>query len=215
MDMITNYYRPKRWVALLLTMLTVCLSASAADLTINAKAWEIGGQVGSTYDVTISNRTYAAGQWDMICLPFDASTSVLDAAFGSGNYTIQEFDALDGTKFKFKLMETREQFTDVLPDLLQCKITHQIVHARELLFRDAVPVRLIDRVRHEDECVLFVQLRVILRLVERQIGKYNIEHIGLQLLQQMARDTDGNAQRVTGIFLPVLKDPRGEMALVD
>ena len=106
MDMITNYYRPKRWVALLLTMLTVCLSASAADLTINAKAWEIGGQVGSTYDVTISNRTYAAGQWDMICLPFDASTSVLDAAFGAGNYTIQEFDALDGTKFKFKLMET-------------------------------------------------------------------------------------------------------------
>ncbi len=102
----TNCCCPKKWVVLLFTMLSAFLSVSADDLTIDANAWSINGQVGVTYDATITNRTYAAGQWDIICLPFDASGAVLDGAFGEGNYTIQAFDALDGAKFQFKLMET-------------------------------------------------------------------------------------------------------------
>lgn len=91
---------------LFLFTLQVIPTKAVNPLTINATDdYSINAVVGTAYDVTISNRTFTAGKWDIICLPFDASQEVLDAAFGADNYKIQEFDTLEGTKFKFKEME--------------------------------------------------------------------------------------------------------------
>ena len=96
------------WQSFYLFFVLLCapvVASGATPLTINAvEDYSVNATVGEVYDVTITNRTFAAGQWDIICLPFDVSKSVLDSAFGADNYKIQGFDSLDGTQFKFKEM---------------------------------------------------------------------------------------------------------------
>lgn len=98
------------WKTVFLFLAVLCVpiaASSATSLTINATGdYSVNATVGQTYDVTFTNRTFAAGKWDVICLPFDASQEVLDAAFGEGNYKIQEYDTLNGAQFVFKVMET-------------------------------------------------------------------------------------------------------------
>lgn len=62
--------------------------------------------VGQNYNITYQNKTITANQWDFICLPFDASQTVLDATFGAGNYQLQQYDSMDGNTFVYKIMET-------------------------------------------------------------------------------------------------------------
>lgn len=98
------------WKTVFLLWAILCVpidASSATSLTINATGdYSVNAIVGQTYDVTFTNRTFAAGKWDIICLPFDASQEVLNAAFGEGNYKIQEYDTLNGAQFVFKVMET-------------------------------------------------------------------------------------------------------------
>ncbi len=110
MDMITNYYRPKRWVAFLLTMLTVCLSASATAIeydAVSGYASQYSAYVGQTVDVTVKNHPFSAG-WGAYCFPFSADKVSIDNALGEGNYVIQQFDSYDEStgKFVFHTMET-------------------------------------------------------------------------------------------------------------
>ena len=55
-----------------------------------------------TCNVTLKNRTFTAYEWDGAIFPFTASTEILNATFGEGNWDLQEFDSFDGTTIKMK-----------------------------------------------------------------------------------------------------------------
>lgn len=66
---------------------------------------------GEVYNIKIDNRSFAKNSWQFLSLPFEATKSILDDAFGEGNYELQEFDQLDGVTFKFKKMATPSMTT--------------------------------------------------------------------------------------------------------
>ena len=52
--------------------------------------------------MTLKGRTFNAGEWTGLCLPFDASKEVLDAAFGEGEYNVQAFKSVEGNNINFE-----------------------------------------------------------------------------------------------------------------
>lgn len=58
-------------------------------------------------NVTLKGRTFSAGEWTGLCLPFDVSKEILDATFGEGVYDIQAFKSMEGNNIYF------EQVTEV------------------------------------------------------------------------------------------------------
>lgn len=81
------------WIILLLAL--VSSAAWADDVTLDAtKGYSINA--GTNLNVTLSNRTFTAGQWTGFCLPFDASEAVLKATFPDG-YNLQEYSSYAAT----------------------------------------------------------------------------------------------------------------------
>lgn len=90
-----------------------CTNVWADDIVIDASktywnnGWYTSPETYNDYlgkgphNVTFSNRTFTADQWDGICLPFDASESVLTETFGAG-YEIQELTVVTGSTCTFK-----------------------------------------------------------------------------------------------------------------
>lgn len=77
---------------------------------------------GNTYNIQLTNRTYEAGVWRIICLPFDVNNSQLSQTFGSDNYEVQQFDTFDGRTFSFKKMES-PALTAFVPYFFRVKST--------------------------------------------------------------------------------------------
>ena len=98
---------------LFLLCLTAVLSLpgkarAAENINIDATNWwSYSGSLttGSTYNITLSNRTFISGVWEPICLPFNATKDVLDQAFGTDNYYLEAFDRFEGQTFFFKQMQ--------------------------------------------------------------------------------------------------------------
>ncbi len=81
---------------------------AAQNINIDATNWwSYSGSLttGSTYNITLSNRTFISGVWEPICLPFNATKAVLDQAFGTDNYYLEAFDRFEGQTFFFKQMQ--------------------------------------------------------------------------------------------------------------
>ncbi len=101
------------WIMLLVSLMAFEEAKAQTDKTIDVKnIWSDSYYSenelikGKSYNITFSNRSFAVNNWEFLALPFEASKTVLDNAFGEGNYELQEFDQLDGVTFKFKKMET-------------------------------------------------------------------------------------------------------------
>lgn len=87
------------------------IGAKAADVEfdVTSLAWgkNYSTEFPGTNHVTLKGRTFNAGEWTGLCLPFDASKEVLDAAFGEGSYNVQAFKTVEGNNINF------EKVTDV------------------------------------------------------------------------------------------------------
>ena len=86
--------------------LLVCSGAwGATDVEFDVTSTDAGAYTSycnQTCNVTLKNRTFTAYEWDGAIFPFTASTEILNATFGEGNWDLQEFDSFDGTTIKMK-----------------------------------------------------------------------------------------------------------------
>ncbi len=86
--------------------LLVCSGAwGATDVEFDVTSTDAGAYTSycnQTCNVTLKNRTFTAYEWDGTIFPFTASTEILNATFGEGNWDLQEFDSYDGTTIKMK-----------------------------------------------------------------------------------------------------------------
>ncbi|MBQ6062424.1 MAG: CotH kinase family protein [Prevotella sp.] len=57
-------------------------------------------------NVTLTNRTFTAGEWTGVIFPFSATKAQLDTTFGEGGYIVEEFSAINGNTIQFTMMET-------------------------------------------------------------------------------------------------------------
>ena len=84
-------------------------SAGAADVNfdvLNGWASQYSGYSGQTVNITLTNRTFSAGEWQGVIFPFSATKEQLDATFGEGKYTLEEFSSIDGSTISFNIMQT-------------------------------------------------------------------------------------------------------------
>ena len=94
-----------------------CMAFTALSLLVCSGAWgatdvefDVTSTDASAYtsycnqtcNVILKNRTFTAYEWDGAIFPFTASTEILNASFGEGNWDLQEFDSYDGTTIKMK-----------------------------------------------------------------------------------------------------------------
>lgn len=94
-----------------------CMAFTALSLLVCSGAWgatdvefDVTSTDASAYtsycnqtcNVTLKNRTFTAYEWDGAIFPFTASTEILNATFGEGNWNLQEFASYDGTTIKMK-----------------------------------------------------------------------------------------------------------------
>lgn len=92
-----------------LATLAVCSRVGATDVEFDVKdgsASQYSDFLGQTVNVTLKNRTFTAGEWTGVCFPFSATKEQLDATFGEGKYTIEEFSSIVGTTVNFTIMST-------------------------------------------------------------------------------------------------------------
>lgn len=90
------------FIPLILALSLFCaLPISADDVEFDVVSGSSASYSG-THNVTLKGRTFTAGQWTGLCLPFDASATVLSETFGADGYNIQEYASKDGTTLKFK-----------------------------------------------------------------------------------------------------------------
>ena len=87
---------------LLLLLLLGGIGAYADDVEFDVASAGGTTAFSGTANVTLKGRTFTKGEWSGFCLPFDASKETLDAAFGEGCYSLQEFASYADNKIKFK-----------------------------------------------------------------------------------------------------------------
>lgn len=91
---------------LLLLLLLGGIGAYADDVEFDVASLSWGKNYSTefpgTNNVTLKGRTFTANEWTGLCLPFDASKDVLDAAFGEGLYNIQAFKSVEGNNINFE-----------------------------------------------------------------------------------------------------------------
>lgn len=74
----------------------------ADDYTLDAETAtdNLGERFGKICDVQIQNRTFKAGEWNTICLPFSLSYDQLKATFGD-DVQLLEYSSINGTTMMF------------------------------------------------------------------------------------------------------------------
>ena len=75
------------------------MAAFADDVEFDVTSYS--GSYFGTANVTLKGKTFTKGQWCGICLPFDASADVLNAAFGESSYSIQTFKSYTDNRLNF------------------------------------------------------------------------------------------------------------------
>lgn len=86
----------------MLLFLLCGIGAYADDVEFDVTSTGDGTTYSGTANVTLKGRTFVKNEWNGVCLPFDASKEVLDAAFGENNYSLQAFDSYADNVIKFK-----------------------------------------------------------------------------------------------------------------
>lgn len=99
----------REWLLFLFLLSGIGAKAADVEFDVTSLAWgkNYSTEFPGTNHVTLKGRTFNAGEWTGLCLPFDASKEVLDAAFGEGEYNVQAFKSVEGNNINF------EKVTDV------------------------------------------------------------------------------------------------------
>lgn len=99
----------REWLLFLFLLSGIGAKAADVEFDVTSLAWgkNYSTEFPGTNHVTLKGRTFNAGEWTELCLPFDASKEVLDAAFGEGSYNVQAFKTVEGNNINF------EKVTDV------------------------------------------------------------------------------------------------------
>lgn len=99
----------REWLLFLFLLSGIGAKAADVEFDVTSLAWgkNYSTEFPGTNHVTLKGRTFNAGEWTGLCLPFDASKEVLDAAFGEGSYNVQAFKTVEGNNINF------EKVTDV------------------------------------------------------------------------------------------------------
>lgn len=99
----------REWLLFLFLLSGIGAMAADVEFDVTSLAWgkNYSTEFPGTNHVTLKGRTFNAGEWTGLCLPFDASKEVLDAAFGEGSYNVQAFKTVEGNNINF------EKVTDV------------------------------------------------------------------------------------------------------
>lgn len=99
----------REWLLFLFLLSGIGAKAADVEFDVTSLAWgkNYSTEFPGTNHVTLKGRTFNAGEWTGLCLPFDASKEVLDAAFGEGSYNVQAFKSVEGNNINF------EKVTDV------------------------------------------------------------------------------------------------------
>lgn len=90
-------------------LMLVCGQVGAENVSFDVKngyASQYTSYCGTTVNVTLTNRTFTAGEWTGVCFPFSATKEQLDATFGEGKYTLEQFSTFDGNTISFSIMQT-------------------------------------------------------------------------------------------------------------
>lgn len=98
----------KYWITTLIIAMMSIVGAWATDVSFDVKdgyASQYNDYLGQVVNVTLTNRTFTAGEWQGVCFPFSATKAQLDATFGENGYTIEEFSSFDGSKISFSIMQ--------------------------------------------------------------------------------------------------------------
>lgn len=97
------------WLMLLFLLGGIGAFAANVEFDVTSLTWgkNYSTEFPGINHVTLKGRTFNAGEWTGLCLPFDASKEVLDAAFGEGSYNVQAFKTVEGNNINF------EKVTDV------------------------------------------------------------------------------------------------------
>lgn len=94
----------REWLLFLFLLSGIGAKAADVEFDVTSLAWgkNYSTEFPGTNHVTLKGRTFNAGEWTGLCLPFDASKEVLDAAFGEGSYNVQAFKSVEGNNINFK-----------------------------------------------------------------------------------------------------------------
>lgn len=94
----------REWLLFLFLLSGIGAKAADVEFDVTSLAWgkNYSTEFPGTNHVTLKGRTFNAGEWTGLCLPFDASKEVLDAAFGEGSYNVQAFKTVEGNNINFE-----------------------------------------------------------------------------------------------------------------
>lgn len=94
----------REWLLFLFLLSGIGAKAADVEFDVTSLAWgkNYSTEFPGTNHVTLKGRTFNAGEWTGLCLPFDASKEVLDAAFGEGEYNVQAFKSVEGNNINFE-----------------------------------------------------------------------------------------------------------------
>ena len=94
----------REWLLFLFLLSGIGAKAADVEFDVTSLAWgkNYSTEFPGTNHVTLKGRTFNAGEWTGLCLPFDASKEVLDATFGEGSYNVQAFKTVEGNNINFE-----------------------------------------------------------------------------------------------------------------
>lgn len=93
-----NSHNP--WLNTAIHQLKENMMADAYTLDAEATTDNLGQRFGKICDVQIQNRTFKAGEWNTICLPFSLTYDQLKATFGN-DVQLLEYSGINGTTMMF------------------------------------------------------------------------------------------------------------------
>ncbi len=103
-------YKQNRLFMLLIAWLCSIGAFAIDNVTFDVlNSWggsQYSSYFGKTVNVTITNKTFNAGEWTGVVFPFNASKAQLDETFGENGYTIEEYSSIDGNTINFTIMQT-------------------------------------------------------------------------------------------------------------
>ena len=88
------------WLNTAIHQLKDNMKADAYTLDAEATTDNLGQRFGKICDVQIQNRTFKAGEWNTICLPFSLTYDQLKATFGN-DVQLLEYSGINGTTMMF------------------------------------------------------------------------------------------------------------------
>lgn len=92
----------------LIATLSVSAQTDVAFDVISGQASSYTQYAGQSCNVTLSNRTFTAGEWTGVCFPFSATKEQLDATLGTDVWTLEEYQSYADGKLSYTKVTAAE-----------------------------------------------------------------------------------------------------------